>query len=94
MVASDGDISESVHPVTRTTAATTRANRDGVRRVRGFGRGQGKDSPSQGCIDTMFHAQRSTTGEVDAGAQTDNTSLVDGNDSDDCDAPFDDATET
>ena len=32
--------------------------------------------------------------EDDASAQTGNTSLVDGNDSDDSDAPFDDATDT
>ena len=55
---------------------------------------RGKKSPSQGRIDTTFNAQRSTTGEDDASAQTGNTSLVDGNDSDDSDAPFDDATDT
>ena len=59
-----------------------------------FCRGQGKDRPSQGGIGTVFSAQRSTTGEDDASAQTGNTSLVDGNDSDDSDAPFDDATDT
>ena len=42
----------------------------------------------------MFSAQRSTTGEDDASAQTDNTSLVDGNVSDDTDAPFDDTTDS
>ena len=42
----------------------------------------------------MFHAQRSATGEDDASAQTDNTSLADGNDSDDTGAPFDDTIDT
>ena len=45
-------------------------------------------------IDMMFHAQCSATGEDHADAQTDNTSLVDGNDSDDIDAPFDNATDS
>ena len=61
-------------------------------------RGQGKNThthtPSPGRIDTLFHAQRSTTEEDAASAQTDNTSPVDGNDSEDSDAPFDDATDT
>ena len=76
------------------TLATTRANSDSVRRVRGFSRGHGKNSLSQERIDTMFHAQRSTTGGDDASAQTDITSLADGNDSDDSDTPFDDTTDT
>lgn len=50
--------------------------------------------PSQVHIDMMFHAQCSATGEDHADAQTDNTSLVDGNDSDDIDAPFDNATDS
>ena len=96
MGASHGDISESVHTVTRTTAATTRANRDSIRRVRGFGKGTGKHThtPSPGRIDTLFLAQRSTTEEDDASAQTDDTSPVDGNDFEDSDAPSDDATDT
>ena len=42
----------------------------------------------------MFHAQRSATGEDSASAEKDDTGLVDGNVSDDTDAPFDDATDT
>ena len=73
--------------MTRRTAAAARAIRDSVTQARGFGRGHGKNSPSQGLIDTMFHIQRSANEESNAG-------VVDGSDADDTDALFDDAADT
>ena len=80
--------------MTRRTAAAARAIRDSVTRVRGFGRGHGKNSPSQGRIDTMFHTQCSANEESIASAQSNNTGEVDGSDADDTDALFHDAVDT
>ena len=85
---------ESDNRVRRTTAAAARAIRDSVTRVRGFGRGHGKNSPAQGRIDTMFHTQRSANEESNASAQSNKTGVVDGSDANDTDALFNDAADT
>ena len=79
-VSADTDAGHSdtnLPPVIRSNAGTTaRANRNistsGVQKARGFGRGQGKHSPAQGGIDTMFRAQQPSIQLP----QTDNTGMT------------------
>ena len=85
---------ESGNRVTRRTAVAARAIRDSVKMARGFGRGRGKISPSQGCVDKMFHTQRSANEESNATAQSNKTGVVDGSDANDTDALFDDAADS